>query len=199
MTVRAGLRGEKAATTRASLISAARKLFSERGYHATGTPEVVALAGVTRGALYHHFRDKEALFEAVFHELGQELVEEASGGVIDFEGDRWRRLLDGLESFLHVVTRRHDIQRVIIVDGPSVLGWGRWRELESEYTLKYLIPSIEELVDDGLIQARPMALLAHLMLAALNEAALLIANSTTPEATREQAADALGALISGLR
>jgi len=199
MAVRAGLRGEKAATTRAALINAARKLFSERGYHATGTPEVVALAGVTRGALYHHLRDKEALFEAVFHELGHELVDEASGAVSEMDSDLWLRLQSGLEAFLHVVTRRHDIQRVIIVDGPSVLGWARWRELESEYTLKYLIPSIQELVEVGVISARPLEPLAHLMLAALNEAALLIANSSAPEATREQVAEALSALMSGLR
>jgi len=199
MTVRAGLRGEKAATTRATLINAARKLFSERGYHATGTPEVVALAGVTRGALYHHFRDKEALFEAVFHELGQELVDEASGAVSELNGDLWLRLQSGLEAFLHVVTRRRDIQRVIIVDGPSVLGWARWRELESEYTLKYLVPTIQELIEVGVIPGRPLEPMAHLMLAALNEAALLIANSSSPEATRVQVAEALSALMSGLR
>lgn len=198
MTVRAGVRVERAATTRAALIKAGRELFSERGYHATGTPEVVALAGVTRGALYHHFRDKEALFEAVFHELGAELQDEAAGAVMDVE-DRWLQLQQGVQAFLQVVARRPDIQRVFLLDGPAVFGWVRWRELESTYTLDHLVVSFASLVEAGVIPKQPLVPLAHLVMAALNEAALLIANSDDPQTTHREVAEALRNLVSGLR
>jgi AcrR family transcriptional regulator len=178
-------------------MAAGRQLFSERGYHATGTPEVAALAGVTRGALYHHFQDKEALFEAVFRELEQELQDAAAATVFDL--DRWRQLKDGLQSFLYIISDRPDLQRVLILDGPVVFGWAKWRDLKKEFTLGLVTMALDELMREGVIRAQPLVPLGHLILAALNEAALLIAYAEDPKAARLDVVAALAAMVDGLR
>lgn len=194
-----GLRVERAAITRAALVKAARQLFAERGYYATGTHDVVALAGVTRGALYHHFADKEALFEAIFREAEGELQRAAAAPILEMEVDPWRQLQEGLQSFLSVVARNTGLQRILLIDGPVVLGWCKWRELETEFTLGLLILGLQGLMDSRLIKTQAVAPLAHLVQAALNEAALLIAHADDPEATRVQVGAALRTLIDGLR
>jgi AcrR family transcriptional regulator len=194
-----GLRVERAAITRAALVKAARQLFAERGYYATGTHDVVALAGVTRGALYHHFNDKEALFEAIFREAEEELQCEAAAAVMDMEVDPWWQLQEGLQSFLSVVARNPGLQRILLIDGPVVLGWSRWRELETEFTLGLLMLALQALMDSQIIRPQAVAPLAHLVQAALNEAALLIAHADDPEEMRAQVGAALRTLINGLR
>ena len=192
-------RAEKAAATRAQLILAARRLFVENGYHATGTPELVASAGVTRGALYHHFRDKEDLFEAAFREVAKELENAARDSVIDITTDQWKQFQEGLKSFLALVSENAEAQRILLLDGPVVFGWSKWREIESEYTLVYIIQSLEEMMAQGLIEHRPAGPMAHLVLAALNDAALSIANADRPLEALPVHADALRALIAGLK
>jgi len=194
-----GIRGERAASTHAKLVAAARELFAERGYHGTGTPEVVALAGVTRGALYHHFRDKEALFEAVFRQLERELRELSAEPVLHLADDRFRQLQEGTRSFLRIVAARADIQQILLIDGPAVFGWLRWRELGADFTLGDLSLAFSDLMQAGTIRRQPILPLAHLILAALNEASLMIAHSTDAEATRVEVDEALQSLIAGLR
>lgn len=193
-----GIRAQQAQETRAALVNAARRLFTEKGYHATGTPELVAAAGVTRGALYHHFTDKEALFEAVFREVEAELVESAADAVRDIS-DPWRQLQDGGQAFLRVVAANRDMQRILLIDGPAILGWRRWRELDTGTTLGLLTNSLRGLVETGVISTQPVEPLAHLVLAALNEASLVIAHSDDPEAARTEVGPALANLIGGLR
>lgn len=194
-----GVRVERAAFTRAALVKAARRLFAERGYHATGTHDVVALAGVSRGALYHHFQDKEALFEAAFRDAEDELQRAAAAPILEMEFDPWRQLQEGLQSFLSVVAKNRDLQRILLIDGPAVLGWVRWRQVEVEFTLGFLIIGLQGLMDLQIIKPRAVEPLAHLVLAALNEAALLIAHADDPEATRVEVGEALRALVEGLR
>ena len=192
-------RSEQAQATRERLIAAARRMFAQTGYHATGTPELVAAASVTRGALYHHFRDKEHLFEAVFLETAQELFDAASAEVGPLSGDRWRQLQQGLQTYLRLIAQSREIQRILLVDGPSVLGWPKWRELQSAFSLGSLIESVGYLIEGNVI--RPLSPLAgaHLILAALNEAALMISHSETPEATRLEVGEVLQRLVAGLR
>jgi AcrR family transcriptional regulator len=194
-----GVRMQQAASTRAALIEAARRLFAEKGYHATGTPELAAAAGVSRGALYHHFGDKEALFEAVFGEVESDLREAAAESVRELAADPWRQLDQGVQSFLQIVAGNVEMQRILLLDGPAVLGWPRWRELGSQFTLGHVVESLERLTQAGIIEPQPLNSLAHLVIAALNEAALLIAHSDQPERTRLQVTRALRTLISGLR
>ena len=198
MSVRVGVRVERAAATRAGLVAAARRLFAEKGYHATGTPDLVAAAGVTRGALYHHFRDKEDLFEAVFRQLAQELEHDAAADVAALADDPWRQLKAGVQSFLRRIATRPEVQRVLLVDGPAVFGWLRWRELESEFTYGHIVASLQFAMAQGVIRVQPAEPLAHLVLAALNDAAMSIAHAYDPDRELAAAGGALQSLIEGL-
>jgi len=199
MTMLDGVRKERAATTRAALIRAGRELFARQGYHGAGTHELVGVAQVTRGALYHHFQDKAALFEAVFHEVEADLVRQASAAVEALAADPWRQLHVGLEVFLRLIAGQPEMQRILLLDGPVVLGWPKWRELESAFTLGHIVDSLARSVERGVLREQPVAPMAHLILAALNEAALLIAHSEDPESTQVEVSEALLRLVGGLR
>ena len=199
MKARRNQRLEQGLATRAALIAAGRKLFTEQGYHATGTEDLVALASVTRGALYHHFKDKEALFEAVFQELAAELFAAASIHVEALHTDRWRQLQIGLQVHLQVIAQSREIQRVLLVDGPSVFGWAKWRELQSSFSLGALVVAMSDLIAAGVIKPHSPLMAAQMVLSALNEAALLIAHADNPEQARLEVGQTLGAMVSGLR
>jgi AcrR family transcriptional regulator len=192
-------RANKASETRLALLNSARKLFAERGYHAMGTPEIAAAAGVTRGAMYHHFQDKEQLFEEVFRAVAKELETSASASVSALAEDPWQQMQEGLQSFLWLVAHSREIQRIVLIDGPAVFGWSKWRRLESEYTSVHLARSLDRLMDLGVIERRPAGTLAQLVVAALNDAAMVIANAADPEAALPEVGDSLNALASGLR
>jgi len=175
----------KAAETRGALISAARRLFIEKGYFATGTEEIVAAAGVgTRGALYHHFEDKRALFLAVFEQVEQDLI--ATAGDIAPGGGAFEVLRGGLLGFLDA-SLTPEVQRVVLIDGPAVLGWQQWRALEERYGLGIIRSLLELAVSDGTLPPQPIDVLAHILLAAVDEAALFIANADYKQAAKKQA------------
>jgi AcrR family transcriptional regulator len=187
-------RGE---ATRDALVAAARELFVIQGYFATGTEEIVARAGVgTRGALYHHFADKRALFEAVFEAVEIDLLARAVPS--DTATDTWGVLVAGLQGFL-TAALEPEVQRIILVDGPAVLGWNEWRELEAKYGVGVIQAALDVAMDEGTIARQPPRELAHLILAVLDEAALLIAHSDEPDVARANAGAALGQLLEGLR
>jgi AcrR family transcriptional regulator len=193
-------RAAQAEATRAALVAAARRLFVEKGYHRTGTEEVVAEAGVgTRGALYHHFADKQALFEAAFLAVEEDLVIEAAKNLADPADGALNQLRQGLIGFLDASLTPH-VQRILLIDGPAVLGWVKWRELESRYGLGAIRAMLERAIDEGdLAVNQPTDALAHLLLAAADEAALFIANAPDQLVARDQGVRALNALLDGLR
>ena len=115
---------ERSEATRAALIAAARRLFAERGYAGVGTEEIVRAAGVTRGALYHHFADKQDLFLAVFHQVQADLAAATTGSE---RGDALDLLIGALQQFLDASADNADVQQVLLIDGPAVLGWDQWR------------------------------------------------------------------------
>jgi len=194
------VRKVRAAATRASLVAAARQLFAIEGYHLAGTHELVGLAGVTRGALYHHFQDKEALFEVVFREVALELSQAATDAAAgSLAGNPWAQLLEGVRAYLRYVADHPAIQRILLLEGPVVFGWARWREIQSEYTLAPLEGGLQSLMGLGLMVQAPPRPLAHLLLAALYDAALSIAYAPLPEAAHAEAEEALTALLQGLR
>ena len=132
---------ERAEATRAALVSAARRLFVERGYHDTSTEEIVALAGVgTRGALYHHFADKRTLFVAVFEAVEQDLVAAAGGSLAD-DLPPLELLRAGLIGFLDA-SLTPEVQRVLLIDGPAVLGWQELCALTEPRDLRSLNPAL---------------------------------------------------------
>jgi AcrR family transcriptional regulator len=189
-------RAAQAEATRAALVAAARRLFVEKGYFKTGTEEVVAASGVgTRGALYHHFADKRALFQAVFEQVEEDLLAAAAG--LEESGDSLSRLRSGLLRFLDA-SLTPEVQRILLIDGPAVLGWQTWRQLEGRYGVGAIYGLLERAVVEGALPAQPLMVLAHVLLAAVDEAALFIANSPDPTVAREHAVGAVSQLLAGL-
>jgi AcrR family transcriptional regulator len=190
-------RSAKGDATRTALIAAARKLFVINGYFATGTEEIVAEAHVgTRGALYHHFTDKQDLFRAVFDQVQSDL---AAATVINERDDPLDLLTGALQQFLDASAENPDVQQVLLIDGPAVLGWEQWRDLEAQYGLGAITAMLDNAVAHGVIAKQPTTPLAHMLLAAIDEAALYIANADDRRQARNQARKALNQILNGLR
>jgi len=190
-------KAEQSQATRSTLVSAARSLFAERGYAGVPTEEIVQRAGVTRGALYHHFKDKQDLFRAVVEQLEQEVVERIAAVALA-EGDPWQQQQTALSAYLDTCLER-DVQQVILTDAPSVLGLEAWRDIEATYGLALVRAGLQLVMEAGLIEEQPVEPLAHLMLGAIGEAALVIARAEDPGVAREQVGDSLSRLLLGLR
>lgn len=189
----------RAVATRAGLIATARRLFADAGYHATGTNELVAATAMTRGALYHHFTDKQALFEAVFREVSGELNKSASEAVRSLSGDTWNQLVRAFRAYLQLVAASAEFQRILLIDGPAVLGWKRWRELQSEEIGAGVITTLTMLMEQGVIPEAAPGPLATLIQAALNDAALSIAYAPDQRAASTELTEALMRILEGLR
>src|SRR5262245_60139450 len=127
-----GSKAERSAVTRAALISAARRLFAEMAYHAAGTNDLLAAAPLTRGALYHHSADKADIFEAVCHQLYDELFEVAAEAVAPLPDGDWNRVGVAFQTHLRLRAESPEAQRILLIDGPAVLGLERWRRLQAE-------------------------------------------------------------------
>jgi AcrR family transcriptional regulator len=181
--------------TRARLVATARALFATKGYFATGTTEIVEAAQVgTRGALYHHFADKKALFEAVFEAVERDLAARAAGAITaDTAFDRLRQ---GLDAFLDE-SLDAEVRRILLIDGPAVLGWDRWRTIETRYGLGSITQMLRAGIEDGSITVADPDAMAHLLLSVVAEAALFIAHEERRTA-RAEAGRSLAALLSGL-
>ena len=189
-------RVEQAAETRAKLVATARRLFADRGYFSTGTTEIVVQAGVgTRGALYHHFEDKEALFAAVLEELEADLAVRVGATITG--GSGFERLRQGLLGFLDA-SLDAEVARILLIDGPAVLGWDKWREIEARHGLGAIGHLLGAGIDDGTIKPVAVAPSAHLLLSAADEAALFIAHAPDPVAARAEVGATLDALLAGL-
>src|SRR5437763_14519287 len=189
-------REEQAEATRTGLLRAARGLFAERGYAHVGTEEIVRAAGVTRGALYHHFRDKRDLFREVHESLERELVERIGAAMQGVE-DPLELIELGLRAFLDACMEPAVIQ-IALIDAPTVLGWQEWREIDAKYGLGLVSFGLENAIEAGAMPPRDVRPLAHLVLAALGEAAMLIATADDPMAARQEAEGPLLALLEGL-
>lgn len=200
LAARGSSRSLKAAATRDALLRTARTLFEERGYFEIGTPELVAAAGLTRGALYHHFAGKFELFEAVFRLVEQELFEEAMALFQPEWVTHADRLRHGIVAYLRAVAASARRQRILLIDGPAVLGWTKWREMESASFRELHERNIRSLMDAGDMRRGEPAYVSRLLLAAFHEAALAIAHAGAAEreAVRVKVTDSLMLLIDGL-
>ncbi len=197
--MRAALVAERAEATRSALVAAARRLFVEKGYFDTSTEEVVAAAGVgTRGALYHHFADKKALFLTVFEQVEEDVLAAADTATTSSSGDALARLRHGLLGFLDA-SLQPEVQRILLIDGPAVLGWREWRAIEERYGLGAIHALLDLAVTEGTVPAQPLNALAHILLAAIDEAALFIASADDPAAAKDQAVAAVDQLLTGLK
>lgn len=188
---------QRSRATRDGLLHAARALFAERGYAAVGTEEIVRAAGMTRGALYHQFRDKEQLFEAVFEQVEAETTQRIAEGALAAASDPVAALRAGARAFL-AVCAEPEIERIILLDAPAVLGWERWREIGFRHGLGLIVGVLQAGMDAGAIVPQPITPLAHLLLGAMDEGALYIARAQDPETARAEVEQIIDRLIAGL-
>src|SRR5215216_3547416 len=188
---------ERSQATRTALIAAARELFAERGYGGVTTEEIVRRSGVTRGALYHHFDGKADLFRAVFEQMEEQLAQRFATEALSAD-DPLEALRAGAEMFLDICLDP-EVQRITLLDGPSVLGWEQWREIEARYSLGLIRAGLEAAMDAGAIERRPLDPLAHVILGALMETGLYVARAGDVPAARAQGGEVLAALLESLR
>ena len=199
MTVRAERRAnvERSAATRGALIAVARRLFTERGYVEVATEEIVREANVTRGALYHHFSDKRDLFRAVHEQVEEDMVGAITEAIAGIE-DPVDLLVAANRRFLDLCTDPN-WTRIPLIDAPSVLGWTEWRATDMRHGLGLATMALTTAMDSGALRPAAVRPLAHLLLAAMSEAGLMIAQADDPEAERAEVEPTLVALIDGLR
>lgn len=175
---------ERTAATRRALLDAARRHFAERGFAGTGREQVAAAAGVSRGALHHHFGTKEGLFRAVVEELEAGLV--AQVAAVAGEGsDAVDELRRGCLAFLDACLEPA-VRRILLLEAPVVLGWDAWREIDARHGLALVRTGLAGAFDELGLDRAAVEPLAHLLLGALNEAALLVATATDPAAARAE-------------
>jgi AcrR family transcriptional regulator len=188
---------ERSQATRAALIRAARRLFAKRGYAGVGTEDIVRAAGLTRGALYHQFGGKRQLFEAVYEMIEHELAERIGAEAIR-ASDPLEAMRIGVDQFLDACLEQ-EVQRILLLDAPAVLGWERWREIGAEAGLGLIEATLQAAMDAGAISAQPVRPLAHVVMGAFDEAAMLVARAEDPAKARVEVAATLNSLLDGLR
>jgi AcrR family transcriptional regulator len=187
------LRAEQVAQTRAALVAAGRRMFGEHGFRGTSVEDLAREARVTTGALYHHFPTKTALFEAVFVQAHMELMTSATEAAMGAE-DGLDELALGFDAFLEGVLQP-DVQRILVLDGPAVLGLARYTELDERYAHAVIVGSLKEAAKAGAIDIDDPETATRLLLGALTRGAMLIANSADPVTTRHAVARSMRALL----
>lgn len=189
---------ERSATTRTALITAARGLWAQRGYAAVGTPEIAAAAGVTRGAMYHQFADKADLFlavaEAVEADLTQRLGDEVAASGARDPAAALHAATDGWLA----ACEEPEVRQILLLDGPVVLGWAEFRDMTQPHGLGLTEALLQAGMDAGMLTARPARPLAHVLIGALDEAAMYVATADDRAVARAEVARVLHELLDGL-
>lgn len=187
---------QREATVR-KLVDLGRSMFAQYGYAETSMEELVAQAGVTRGALYHHFGSKDGLFTAVLADVQRGIadrIEQASAR----QPDSWGQLVAGCREFLEASVDPQ-VQRIVLIDAPSVLGWEAWRQADAQNAMRQLRDILQILRDEGIIANLSLDAMAHLVSGAMNEGALWIARSEQPTEALESAFGVLERVLTALR
>ncbi|WP_246081558.1 TetR/AcrR family transcriptional regulator [Nocardioides litoris] len=195
----AGRRASYSASTKRALVDVAEQLFTEHGYSSTSLDLVVAGAEVTKGALYHHFSGKQALFEAVFERVeadAAKTIQQALRG----RKDPWEKGLDGLRAFLEVV-REPRYRRIVIQDGPSVLGYERFREQEERSTFANVLEIVDSVLDAGTweLDEAMKHTFARIFFGALSTAGESVTTADDPALEARRVEAAIGFMLSGLQ
>lgn len=189
---------ERSAATRDALIAAARTLWGQRGYAEVGTPEIATVAGVTRGAMYHQFADKAALLREVVEVVEQDVmarmavVVAESGATTPAEAVR-----AAVDAWLDV-SGDPEVRQLILLDAPSVLGWAEFRDVAQRYSLGMTEQMLTEAMRAGQLAEQPVRPLAHVLIGALDEAAMVIATADDPKRTRRETGQVLHRLIDAM-
>jgi AcrR family transcriptional regulator len=191
------LKAQQSEATRAALVETARELFATKGYAATSTEDIVRTTGVTRGALYHHFRDKDDLFRAVCIALDGKILERVSAAAMAADGGIWEHLRAGMNEWLDACTEP-EVQRVLLLDAPAVLG-DVWDQEPGNAALGQVRKVLERAIEEDVLDKQPVEPLARMLLGALREAGLVVARAEDVTIARAEVGESLGRLLEGLR
>jgi AcrR family transcriptional regulator len=182
--------------TRQALLQAARATFGSQGYAATSLDEVVAAAGVTKGALYHHFADKESLFRAVFEQVEREVSDQA---VAEFlQPDPWQALIVGCRLWVeaHLAS---DVRQIVLNDARAVLGWEVARAIETRFSTVAVRGALRKAMSAGVLTRQPLRPLALMLTGALSESCLYVAQADDPATALEEVGGLIATMLLGMR
>jgi AcrR family transcriptional regulator len=189
---------ERSATTRQALLGAARTLWGERGFTAVGTPEIATTAGVTRGAMYHQFADKTSLFVAVLEAVEAEVMARLGEAVLAAApASPIEALHAAADAWLEIATEP-EIRQLVLLDATSVLGWAGFRDVSLRFSLGMTEQLLAEAVAAGELRDQPVRPLAHVLIAAIDEAAMVIADADDEEKAKAEMTPVVHGLIAAL-
>ncbi|WP_067698072.1 TetR/AcrR family transcriptional regulator [Nocardia jejuensis] len=189
---------DRSRATRTALEDAGRRLFTERGFAGTSAEDLVSAAGVTRGALHHHYGDKRGLFLVILEQIETESTAEIETAIAAIDPDDvLSAMAVGLGTFLRIC-RRPDMLRIVMTDAPTVLGWEVWREFEVSHGLGLVTTQLENARAAGLIADVPVKVMAQLLFSAIIEASLIVAHAADAETAQAEAQQSLLLLIAGI-
>jgi AcrR family transcriptional regulator len=199
-TVQSGAGASKAANTRAALVAAARELFGAQGYAATPVEEIARSAGVTKGALYHHFTDKDDLFRAVVEAVKGDVTTVVGAAFLEAatEPDALDTVTRGCLAYIDV-HRDPAVQRITVLDARAVLDAATRRDLDARYEVAVIRGALRRAVRLGVIDPQPLGPLAHVIAGGLSEACALLAEAEDETVVREEIRAVVSRLLSGLR
>ena len=189
-------REENASATRGILLTAARELFAQKGFAAAGIEEIAARAGVTTGALYHHFGNKRGLFRVVAEAMEVELMEHAVAAAVE-HSEPWQGLEAGMIATLEA-SLAPDVQQIVLRDAPNVLGAAEWRAIEDQHSLGMLRGAVEGLMGAGVIAKGSPEMVARTLVTVIGELAVSIANADDPQTARRDAEQLLRRILAAI-
>jgi AcrR family transcriptional regulator len=189
---------ERSAATQEALISAARRLWGERGYAEVGTPEIAEAAGVTRGAMYHQYADKASLFRAVVEAMDLEILERLEASVAAARPKTPADTMHAMANAWLDIAREPEVRQLMLLDAPSVIGWTEYREMSQENSVARAEQLLSAAIEAGQLRPQPTRPLALVLLGALEEAAMYLARADNPDQAREEARAVVRDLIDGL-
>jgi AcrR family transcriptional regulator len=198
MDARRRTQAERAAETREALIAAARPLFAARGFADAALETIVRAAGVTRGALYHHFADKTELFAAVFEQVEGELAARMGEAIAASNQTDPVEIMRLGAGFWLDVCSDPEMQRIVLVDAPAVLGWTRWTEIGNRYNIGLVRALLTNAIETGRIPPQPVEATALTMLGAMREVTLYVARAEDHDEARQEAGAVMNRLIQAL-
>lgn len=188
---------EYSESTRQALVDSAVELFTKRGYANTSLDAIAKRARVTKGALYHHFSGKQGLFEAAFDAVETDVLRRLAA-LIEQPGDPWQKALDGAREYIRICLEP-SYQRIVIHEGPVVMGWERWREAEDHFSFGIIKGTVQQLIAAGLVSEVPVEVTARLLFGALSAAATMIAEADDQKRASAEAGTAIAQILESLR
>ena len=189
---------ERSAATQQALLEAARRLWGERGYAEVSTPEIAEAAGVTRGAMYHQYADKAALFRAVIEAMDVEILERLQTAVAAAQPETPADTMHAMANAWLDIAVEPEVRQLMLLDAPSVIGWREYREMSESNSVQRAEALLKAAIDAGQLRPQPLRPLALVLLGALEEAAIYLASAEDPAKARDEVRAVVRDLIDGI-